>query len=116
MWDALRPTLFKCQAVGYIIVEFRRDGSFKSLKEVILSQGVKEVLIHEDMCEKQGVGVVNVTSRDEHEPHIERFHRTLEERVRCLLCTFENRYELKQNFRFPKKIIIGAVRFFNYDG
>jgi len=28
-----------------------------------------------------------------------------------LLCAFVNRYELKQNFRFPKKIIIGAVNF-----
>ena len=60
---------------------------------------------------KHVVGAVNVTSRDEHETHIERFHRTLQERVRCLLCAFVNRYELKQNFRFPKKIIIGAVNF-----
>jgi len=57
------------------------------------------------------VGAVNVTSRDEYEPHIERFHRTLEERARCLLCAFVNRYELKQNFSFPRKVIIEAVNF-----
>ena len=96
MWDALRPTLVKYQAAGCVIAEFRGDGGFKCLKDVIVAQGV---------------GVANITSRDEHEPHIERFHRTLEERVRCLLCTFVNRYELKQTFRFPRKVIIGAVRF-----
>ena len=86
MWDALRPTLVKYQAAGCVIAEFRGDGGFKCLKDVIVAQGV---------------GVANITSRDEHEPYIERFHRTLEERVRCLLCTFVNRYELKQSFRFP---------------
>ena len=118
MWDALRPTLLKYQAAGCVISEFRGGGEFKCLKEVILAQGVNEVLVDEDVDEQNGarnskhvVGAVNVTSRDEHEPHIERFHRTLEERVRCLLCAFVNRYELKQNFRFPKKIIIGAVNF-----
>ena len=118
VWDALRPTLLKYQAAGCVISEFRGGGEFKCLKEVILAQGVNEVLVDEDVNEQNGarnnkhvVGAVNVTSRDEHEPHIERFHRTLEERVRCLLCAFVNRYELKQNFRFPKKIIIGAVNF-----
>ena len=65
MWDALRPTLLKYQAAGCVIADFRGDGGFKCLKDVILAQGV---------------GVANITSRDEHEPHIERFNRTLEER------------------------------------
>jgi len=51
------------------------------LKEVILAQGVNEVLVDEDVDEQNGarnskhvVGAVNVTRRDEHEPFIERFH------------------------------------------
>jgi len=83
MWDALRPTLLKYQAAGCVITEFRGDGGFKCSKEVVLAQGVNEVIINEDVDEniandgsgvvrngKQGVGAVNVTSRDEHEPHI----------------------------------------------
>ena len=118
------PKLLKYRAAGCVIAEFRWDGGLKCLKEVILVQGVNEVVINEDVDEnitndepgvvrnrKQGVSAVIVTNRDEHGPHIERFHRTLEERVRYLLCAFVNRYESNQNFRFPKKIIIGAVRF-----
>ena len=60
---------------------------------------------------KHVVGAVNVTSRDEHEPHVERFHRTLEERVRCLLCAFVNRYPKEDhhrscNFFNPNAIIL----------
>ena len=87
------------------------------MNKVVINEGVDENIANDGpgvvRNGKQGAGAVNVTSRDEHEQHVERFNQTLEERVRCLLCAFVNRYELVQNFRFPKKIIIGAVHFFN---
>ena len=52
VWDALTPTLLKYQAAGCIISEFRGGGGFKCLKEVILAQGVNEVIINEEVDEK----------------------------------------------------------------
>ena len=51
---------------------------------------------------------IRICSRDEHEPFIERHHRTLQERARAPLFQSSDRYRLKS---FPRKIIQGAMRY-----
>ena len=57
--------------------------------------------------------MVSIVSNDEHEPHIERHRRTIEEKLRCLVSCFVSKYSLKRDFILPKAIITAAVRFAN---
>jgi len=59
------------------------------VNEIIINEEVDEKIANDgsDVVRngKQGVGAVNVTCRTNTNHTFTRFHRTLEERVRCLL-------------------------------
>jgi len=98
IWNAIKPVISIYSTRGFHLIDFRSDGGVECMKELLLAQGVKKV---------------SIVSNNEHESHIERHHKTVEERVRCLISCFVSEYGLKRDFIVPKSIITAAVRFVN---
>ena len=93
LWDAIKPILQLYELRGFQVSEFRGDGQFACLQRVFLASEVPNI---------------RICSRDEHEPFIERYHRTLQECARTPLFQSSDRYRVKS---FPRKIIQGAMRY-----
>ena len=64
IWNAIKPVISGYSTRGFDLIDFRSDGGFECIKELLLAQGVKKV---------------SIVCKDEHEPHIERHHKTIEE-------------------------------------
>ena len=84
----LRVVITKYQARGFTILAIACDNGFKALEtnEEFLTLGI----------------ALNITAEDEHEPHIERFNRTIKERCRMVLA-------MTPFTKIPRRMVIELV-------